>query len=857
VELSGDRRACDLDNFALYLNPELSLLQFQRRVLEEARDSRNPLLERVKFLAIVSSNLDEFFMVRVAGLLQQIENSVREVSIDGRPPGAQLEAIRTEVTRLIAEAYAIYREELLPALCAAGIMIADFSSLSASQRIQLEAYFLESIYPVLTPLAFDPGRPFPHISNLSLNLAVVVRDAKGAEHFARVKAPDSIAQLVPVPKDPDRSCASDCFVWVEQVILANLHLLFPGLEIVEAHPFHVTRDAEVAIKELESDDLLATIEEAVWQRRFRDVVRLLVDASMPEPLLRILTSKLEIEPSGIYRVDGPLDISRLRLLTALERPDLKDRPFLTQAPTPVWCTDDDFFAAIRQEDVLLHHPFDSFQPVVEFLQRAARDPGVLAIKMTLYRLGRNSPVVEALLEAVKNGKQVAVVVELKARFDEESNIEWARALEREGVHVVYGLLGLKVHSKVTLVVRREGETIRRYLHLATGNYNPTTARLYTDMGLMTCDPEIGADATAVFNYLTGYSDKNQFRKLLVAPINLRQRLAELIRREIEHQRRGQPGRLIFKMNALEDPGMIRLLYEASRAGVEVDLLVRGICSLRPGVPGVSDNIRVTSIVGRFLEHSRIFCFHNGGAEEIYLGSADLMPRNLNRRVEVLFPVSAPRLIARVRDEILATYLADEGGARHMERDGSYTPKSGSEGLDSQAWLLGHRTSRPSPIGGMYAAQTVTSVDATAMEPPRLLRSACVLVMGANRMEPEGMNREERNNDSPVTVATEQVATVNEGNVDLSTMVSRLANDIAGLLVSVAEEICKYPSDGNPRDIPVHDQGARLQNTEIEQPRAIVSEQQKTDSPTITPRGTFDFDRDATYATKPDQGFATG
>ena len=475
VELSGDRRACDLDNPALYLNPELSLLQFQRRVLEEARDSRNPLLERVKFLAIVSSNLDEFFMVRVAGLLQQIKNSVREVSIDGRPPGAQLEAIRTEVSRLIADAYATYREELLPALCAAGIIIADFSSLSASQQTQLDAYFLESIYPVLTPLAFDPGRPFPHISNLSLNLAVVVRDAKGAEHFARVKAPDSIAQLVPVPKDPERPFGTDCFVWVEQVILANLHLLFPGLEIVEAHPFHVTRDAEVAIKELESDDLLATIEEAVWQRRFRDVVRLLVDASMPEPLLRILTSNLEIEPSGIYRVDGPLDISRLRHLTGLERPDLKDRPFLTQAATPVWRTDDDFFAAIRQEDVLLHHPFDSFQPVVEFLQRAARDPGVLAIKMTLYRLGRNSPIVEALLEAVRSGKQVAVVVELKARFDEESNIEWARALEREGVHVVYGLLGLKVHSKVTLVVRREGETIRRYLHLATGNCPVTSS----------------------------------------------------------------------------------------------------------------------------------------------------------------------------------------------------------------------------------------------------------------------------------------------------------------------------------------------------------------------------------------------
>ena len=669
------------------------MLEFQRRVLEEARDPRNPLLERVKFLAILSSNLDEFFMVRVAGLLQQIENGVQEASIDGLQAGSQLSAIRAEVVRLIAEAYASYREELLPALTEAGITITEYSSLHPTQQAALEAYFLESIYPVLTPLAFDPGRPFPHISNLSLNLAVVVRDSHGAEHFARVKAPDSLAQLVPVPLGL-RTQAGECFVWMEQVILANLHLLFPGLEIIEAHPFHVTRDAEVAIKELESDDLLATIEEAVWQRRFRDAVRLVVDRSMPESLLRILTSNLEIEPTAIYRVDGPLDLGRLRQLASLDRSDLKDRPFLPQSPTVLTGKDGDFFAAIRQEDILLHHPFDSFQPVVEFLQQAARDPGVLAIKMTLYRLGRNSPVVDALLEAVRNGKQVAVVVELKARFDEESNIEWARALESEGVHVVYGLVGLKVHSKVALVVRREGEAIRRYLHLATGNYNPTTAKLYTDLGLFTCDPQIAADATTLFNYLTGYSDKNLFRKLLVAPINLRGRLEELIRREIEHQRHGEPGHLILKMNALEDPGLIQLLYEASSVGVAVDLLVRGICCLRPGLPGVSDNIRVISIVGRFLEHSRLFWFRNGGADEIYLGSADLMPRNLNRRVEVLFPVTSPRLVARLRDEILETYLADRASARHMRSDGSYTRKSGDRGLDSQDWFLGQRGCRP-------------------------------------------------------------------------------------------------------------------------------------------------------------------
>jgi polyphosphate kinase len=675
-----------------YLNPELSLLQFQRRVLEEALDAGNPLLERVKFLAILNSNLDEFFMVRVAGLMQQIESGVQEPGIDGRPPGAQLEAIRVDSASLLEHAYATYREQLVPSLAAVGISVADYRSLNSSQKESLETYFRESIYPVLTPLAFDRGRPFPHISNLSLNLAVVVRDAAGAEHFARVKVPDTIHQLVPVQKDLVRGPVGEVFVWLEEIVLANLHLLFPGLEIVDAHPFHVTRDAEVAIKEIETDDLLATIEEAVWRRRFRDVVRLLVDSSMPGPLLEILTNNLEIEPSGVYRVDGPLNLGRLRQLTGLDRPELKDRLFVPAASLPVLSNDEDFFAAIRQEDVLLHHPFDSFQPVVEFLKSAARDPGVLAIKMTLYRLGRNSPVVEALLEAVKNGKQVAVVVELQARFDEESNIEWARALERQGVHVVHGLSGLKVHSKVILVVRREGSVIRRYLHLATGNYNPTTAHLYTDIGLFTCDPEIGADATALFNYLTGYSGRHEFNKLLVAPVNLRARLAELIRREIDHKRRGRPARIIFKMNALDDPGMMRLLLEASGAGVQVDLLVRGICCLRPGVPGVSDHTRVSSIVGRFLEHSRIYYFQNGGSEEIYAGSADLMPRNLDRRVEVLFPVRSPRLVRRL-SEILAEYLADDANARHMGSDGCYTPKSRDGKRDSQAYFLARSTRR--------------------------------------------------------------------------------------------------------------------------------------------------------------------
>ncbi len=732
----------ETEHSSLYVNPELSLLEFQARVLEEARDARNPLLERVKFLAILSSNVDEFFMVRVAGLLQQIENGVQEPSIDGRQPGAQLAAIRTAVTRLTGEAYAAYRAELLPTLAGEGIVITEYATLQPSQKGQLESYFLENIYPVLTPLAFDPSRPFPHISNLSLNLAVAVRDRHGAEHFARVKVPDSLEQLVPVPRGPWPR-AGECFIWLEQVILANLHLLFPGLEIVEAHPFHITRDAEVAIKELESDDLLATIEEAVWQRRFRDAVRLVIDTNMPEKLLEILTSNLDIEGSGIYRVDGPLDLGRLRQLASIDRADLKDRPFLAQSPPALVRKDGDYFAAIRQEDILLHHPFDSFQPVVEFIQKAARDPGVLAIKMTLYRLGRNSPIVDALLEAVRNGKQVAVVVELKARFDEESNIEWARALESEGVHVVYGLVGLKVHSKIALVIRREGNMIRRYLHLATGNYNPTTARLYTDIGLLTCDADIAADATAVFNYLTGYSDKNRFRKLLVAPINMRQRLEELIGREIENHRKGERGHLILKMNALEDPSLIELLYQASREGVTIDLLVRGICCLRPGLPGVSEHIRVTSIVGRFLEHSRVFWFRNGGREEIYLGSADLMPRNLNRRVEVLFPVTAPRLVARLREEILETYLADRAAARYMRSDGSYTRKPGEYGLDSQAWFLGQRGCRPE-----------TAVVPLAAQP------ACFLV------EPEPQTNKDK----------------------VSALAARVAADLALCFVSAAEDI---------------------------------------------------------------------
>jgi polyphosphate kinase len=680
-----------LNDPSLYLDRELSLLAFQHRVLEEAADPENPLLERVKFLAIVFSNLDEMFMVRVAVLMEKARAAIVPGAVESGL-SVQLENIRTEVKHLVECAYGAWRG-LNPELTAAGIELREYSQLTNRERGNLEAYFHQIVFPVLTPLAFDQGRPFPHISNLSMNLAVALRDAKGVDRFARVKIPDTLPALVPVPDQPTGKVA---FVWLEQIILANLHSLFPGLEIVEAYPFRVTRDAEIEIQELESDDLLESIEEAVWQRRFRSVVRLQVSVDIPENLLDILVANLELDPRNVYRADGALDLSRLMRLMALDRPDLKDALFVPRvAPELHPKYEDNIFTVLKREDILMHHPYDSVQPVIEFLRKAAADPDVLAIKITLYRVGLNSPIVEALLNAIENGKQVAVLVELRARFDEESNIVWARQLEAAGVHVVYGLVGLKVHSKIALVVRREGDMIRRYVHLGTGNYNPQTARLYTDLSFITADEQIGADATDLFNYVTGYSAKNDFRKLLVAPIGIRKRLEELIRREIDHARSGKEAHLIFKVNALEDAGMIRLLYEASQAGVRVDLLVRGICSLRPGIAGVSDNIRVISIVGRFLEHSRIYYFLNATREEVFLGSADLMGRNLNHRVEVLFPVESKRLITRLRDEILATQLTDNRNARHMQPDGSFVwDKGGEPAVDCQEHFLSLARSNP-------------------------------------------------------------------------------------------------------------------------------------------------------------------
>ena len=689
----------DLKDASLYVNRELSLLQFQRRVLEEAEDESNPLLERMKFLSILGSNLDEFFMVRVAGLEAQLEAGTVDAGADGMSTRAQLVAIRRECKKLLSEARRAL-ERLLPPLNEQGIWIHEYGDLNEAQRRRAQEYFEETIFPVLTPLAFDPGRPFPHISNLSLNLAVLIRDRAGTEHFARVKVPDSLPQLVAVngtskPKAKGTRHGRVELVWLEQVIAAHLGALFPGMEVLESHPFHVTRDADMAIKELEAEDLLETIEEGIRQRRFQSVVRLMVTQDMPQPILEILSNNLEVGPTEVYRTFHPLALKRLMSLYNLPRPELKDPPFVPAIPELLAevSEEEDVFAAIRKRDILMHHPFDSFQPVIEFVRQAARDPNVLAIKTCLYRVGRNAPVVEALLEAVEEDKQVAAMVELKARFDEESNIEWAKALERAGAHVVYGIIGLKVHCKVTLVVRREQDRIARYVHLSTGNYNAVTAHLYTDIGLFTNDEEIAGDVSNLFNYLTGYSDKTDYRRLMVAPVNLRSRLEAMIAREMQIARRGDKAHLIFKVNSLAERETIRLLYEASRAGVKIQLLVRGICCLRPGVPGVSENIEVTSIVGRFLEHSRVYYFHNGGEEEIYIGSADLMSRNIDHRVEVLAPIRDPGLVRSIRDGVLKTYLADNVKARQMNAAGNYTRKKAAGGkapVNSQEWFLERR-----------------------------------------------------------------------------------------------------------------------------------------------------------------------
>ncbi|NWF80918.1 MAG: polyphosphate kinase 1 [Chloroflexi bacterium] len=681
-----------------YLNRELSWIEFNRRVFDEARDPRNPLLERVKFLAIFASNLDEFFMIRVSGIKQQISAGVRKRSPDGLTPTEQLAAVRRTLLPLLEEERRLLIDDLLPDLRAHGIHLYNYRELNRQQREWLDDYFKRHIFPVLTPLAFDSSRPFPFISNLSLNLAVVIQDREKGELFARVKVPEVLPRLVPLPPElcdapgdlPLRRQA--CFVWLEQVIAAHLNTLFPGVAVMESYPFRVIRNADMEIEEDEADDLLQTIEQGVRRRRFGEVVRLSVDISMPERIAQLLLTNLKISTTDLYTVRGPLGLADLMSLLRLDRPDLKDPPHVPVLPAALR-DGADLFEVIRQGDVLLHHPYHSFSPVIDFIQAAADDPAVLAIKQTLYRAGSNSPIVKALMHAREQGKQVTAVVELKARFDEENNIIWARQMERAGVHVVYGLLGVKVHAKLALVVRQEQDGIRCYAHLGTGNYNAATARIYTDLGLLTCRPDITADVVDLFNYLTAYSRQDTYRKLLVAPVTLRPGLLQLIEREIERQRIAGDGQLIFKMNALVDTAMIKALYRASQAGVRVELIIRGMCSLRPGVPGLSEHIRVRSIVGPFLEHHRIYYFHNGGAPELYLGSADLMERNLDRRVEEVFPLEEPSLARYVYETLLQSYLADNVRARVLNPDGSYsrlTPDGDLVDSQDPARMLGDR-----------------------------------------------------------------------------------------------------------------------------------------------------------------------
>ncbi|MGE3540934.1 MAG: polyphosphate kinase 1 [Candidatus Tectimicrobiota bacterium] len=690
----------DLEDPALYINRELSWLQFNARVLDEALDTAQPLLERVKFLAIFAKNLDEFFMIRVSGLRRQVLARVVTTPADGMSPPDQLAAIRTTLDEQLARLETCWHQDLLPQLQSAGLRVCAASALTPAQNQWLRQMFRREIFPQLTPLAFDPTHPFPHMANLSLNLAVVVHTPEHGERFARVKIPDMLPRLLRLPADTQAegqpSCTSQTapgstFVWLETVIAANLDLLFPDVPIIGSYPFRITRDTDLEIREDESADLLTALEEQIDERDFGSAIRLEVTEDAPEPIRTVLMRNLRLEPADVYTSREPLGFADLMGLATLEYPACQDRPFVPALPRPLQQRQS-LFEAIRQHDMLLYHPYDSFLPVVEFLREAARDPQVVAIKQTLYRTGSRSPIVEALLEARQEGKQVAVLVELKARFDEESNIAWARALEDEGVHVAYGVLGLKTHAKLCLVVRREQDGLRYYVHMSTGNYNQATSRVYTDLGYFTCQPAIGEDAADLFNALTGYSRKAAYHRLLVAPHTLRTQLLQRIQREIDRQRQHGDGYLAFKMNALVDPLCIQALYRASQAGVRIDLQVRGICCLRPGIPGVSETITVTSIVGRFLEHARIYYFRNGGQDEVLLGSADLMPRNLDRRVELLFPVDNPRLRDTILHDILQVHLRDNVQARRLLPDGSYErlrPQPGETPLSSQTWLLQH------------------------------------------------------------------------------------------------------------------------------------------------------------------------
>jgi polyphosphate kinase len=677
-----------------YFNRELSWLEFNNRVLHEATDPRTPLLERLKFMSIFSSNLDEFFMVRVAGLKQQVEAQVSKLTPDGRTPSQQLDAISQRLRPMVNEQHQHFEQVLRSQLTREGIHLLDYMDLNQEQRTHLQSYFEEQIFPVLTPLAVDPGHPFPYISNLSLNLAVLVKDPETEEeYFARVKVPKVLPRFVPLPEPLRQGQKDTPPIWMgiplEQVIAHNLESLFPGMNIQEYYPFRITRNADLAVEEDEADDLLLAIEQGLRQRRLGgSVVRMEIQVTTPDSVRATLMQEMGLRDSDVYAIEGLLGLGDLMSFMELPLPGLKDPPWTPTLPSHLRTSGDDevddFFSLIRQSDLLVHHPYHSFAATVQrFITQAAHDPEVLAIKMTLYRTSGDSPIIKSLINAAENGKQVAVLVELKARFDEENNIQWARQLERAGVHVVYGLVGLKTHTKVVLVVRREEDRIHRYVHIGTGNYNPKTARIYTDLGLLSCRDDLGADLTDLFNYLTGYSRQRAYRKLLVAPLSLRDRMTTMIRREIDHCRQGETGRIVAKMNALVDPEIIATLYEASQAGVQIDLIVRGICCLRPGIEGISENIRTISIVGRYLEHSRIYYFHNQGQEEVYIGSADWMPRNLDRRVEAVTPVEAPEIIKDLQ-EILGVMLADNRQAWELQPDGSYIQRHPADEAKEQS-----------------------------------------------------------------------------------------------------------------------------------------------------------------------------
>lgn len=675
-----------------FCNRELSLLEFHARVLEEAMEKSNPLLERLKFLGIFAANLDEFFMIRVSGLKEEQEQDVTTLSPDGLTPAEQLQQIKRRILPLIETQeeclFAIFEE-----LKQSGIEIAPYQSLSRTEKQSLGEYFTERVFPILTPLAVDPSHPFPYISPLSLNLGCMVEAPDNSSvgdgartdepRFVRIKVPTgAVPRLVPV--GPSKSK----FVLLEELIDAHLRSLFPGMIVGNSYRFRVTRDADIEIREEEAEDLLRLIQEELRQRRFGAPVRLEVSADMPSELINYLVSSLELEHEDVYVTSAPLATQDLSSLYDLDRDDLKDSPFVPAVPS--WFKEHKtIFDAIKAGDRLLHHPYDSYECVTEFINEAVDDPDVVAIKICLYRTGPDSPIPPALIRASEQGKQVTALIELKARFDEEHNIEWARKLDQAGVHVVYGILGLKTHGKLTLVVRREGDSLRRYVHIASGNYNPTTSCTYTDLGMFTVNEEIGRDATELFNYLTGFSRQLEYRKLMVAPVNLRAKLNELFDREIQHKTEGRPARIVAKFNRLADLQIVEKLYEVSRAGVEVDLIVRGICMLRPGVPGLSENIRVRSVVGRFLEHSRVFYFANGGDEELYIGSADWMARNLKHRIEVVAPVTDPEAKRYLRDVLLDAYLRDNTKARELQGDGSYAriPLESNEPFNSQTYFI--------------------------------------------------------------------------------------------------------------------------------------------------------------------------